>query len=195
MDRRDFLKRSGAALALPLVGLTAIEAPALKSASSTICGGEWNELPVGWARLSHIPECSPLNEDGSLVYEGSRHPSTMLMLMGLSESQIAHALAECDCSDGTDITSRNDLWWGLEELETDPGEGPSLLWTGGRAFYRDDCDCDGGDCECLIAMYHPPGQQPIVCDLGDEFGDRGARLRHQFSYRRELALEWRERQS
>ncbi len=74
MDRRDFLKRSGAALTLPLVGLTATEAPATKHATvfSHVCGGEWNELPVGWARFSHIPEASPLNEDGSLVYEGSR---------------------------------------------------------------------------------------------------------------------------
>jgi hypothetical protein len=45
-------KTTGAGLALPPVPVAGAlrEEPTLKSASSPICSGRWNDLPVGWAR-------------------------------------------------------------------------------------------------------------------------------------------------
>jgi hypothetical protein len=183
VDRRNFLKTSGAVLSLPLLNgcvpraLIAASEPVVESVVKT-CAGTWRGLPLGWARFTDFFNGSPpLNQDGSTQEDlllGSlyEHPREWLAARGLTEDQVAHALGECDCAAGTDITLQNDVWWGLADRDmTIEMNGKLHGWSMPDELHGDDCSCNEyDDFECALGTFFPPGERPDTHDLLNGYG-------------------------
>jgi hypothetical protein len=208
MDRRDFLKTSGAVVTLPLLNgcvpraLIAAVDPVVESVVKS-CAGTWRGLPVGWAMFTDLWGSPPLRVDGTVDEESLaafpdweyEHPRKLLAARGLNEEQVTHAVGECDCAAGADITLQNDVWWGLADrdmyMERD---GVLTGWSMPEELHRDDCSCsmynDHGEW-CPIGNFLPPGERRESHDLLNGYGIEMQRLEtlERMERRKALARE------
>ncbi|CAN5496467.1 hypothetical protein BH18ACT16_BH18ACT16_06530 [soil metagenome] len=162
LDRRTFIK---AGLVVPVAaslpgGLAALTetapvvTPALKTSNSTICGGSWRGLPVGWARFTDFSiACPPLgHEVGWNDVCDTEHNSVeeFLTKTGLTPEQRAHAAGSCShAKDMDDIVAQNLAFWRSKRGQDSFFEAlPLTLGT---------CSCNTGrECEwCAEIWYHP----------------------------------------
>ncbi|CAN5703431.1 hypothetical protein BH24ACT26_BH24ACT26_08090 [soil metagenome] len=166
MDRRTFLKGTVVLPVLPKVEGLALLAgrPAILS-SSTICNGQWQDLPVGWARFCDFGDAAPrwpnVQDPNKPHIGGFQFGSITEVLdhIDFRSSQVAHALGDCACvgDDARDaeVVERNLSWWrrgdDVDEFTPPHCFRPTHL----KLQCDDECDI-AGYCECLWAVLHYP---------------------------------------